>query len=66
MNGQHHALDIIAPWKEPPVPIRQEMGWALGPVWRTEKYLQRQRIEPRPFSPSFILTEVFLLFLIKV
>jgi len=32
VNGQHHAPAVLNPGKDP-VPIRQEAGWAPGPVW---------------------------------
>ena len=32
VGGQRHAPAAFAPGKDP-VPIVQEAGWALGPVW---------------------------------
>jgi hypothetical protein len=34
VSGQHHApAALLPPGKEPPVPIVQEAGWDLDPVW---------------------------------
>jgi len=33
MGGQLQAPAALLPEKEPPIPIRQEAGWALEPVW---------------------------------
>ena len=32
VGGQHHAPAALPPGKDP-VPIVQEAGWVLGPVW---------------------------------
>jgi hypothetical protein len=36
MSGKQHAPAALYPGKEP-VPILQEVGWAPGPVWMSEK-----------------------------
>jgi hypothetical protein len=45
VSGQRHApVALLILGKEPPVPIVQEAGWALEPVWT-------QRIEEKYFAP---------------
>jgi hypothetical protein len=34
VRGQLHEAGALLPVKEPPVPIWQEVGWALKPVYR--------------------------------
>jgi hypothetical protein len=54
------ALDE-GPGKEPPVPIRQEAGWAPEPVWTLwskEKYLSPARNRTLDFQPVAIQTQV--------
>jgi len=48
VGGQPHALATSIPGKDP-VPILQEAGWALGPVWTGGKSrLHRDSIPDRP------------------
>jgi hypothetical protein len=35
VGGQFHAPAALPSWKEPPVPIGKEAGWAPEPVWAT-------------------------------
>jgi hypothetical protein len=35
VSGQLHTPAALPPGKEPPVPIREEIGWAPEPVWTT-------------------------------
>jgi hypothetical protein len=56
-GGQRHAPVTLQPWGKHPVPIVQEAGWALEPVWTQrleEKILSLlPRIEPQsPGSPA--------------
>jgi hypothetical protein len=47
-------LGRLTPWKEPPVSIGEDAGWAPEPVctlWNREKSLALQDIEPRSSSP---------------
>jgi hypothetical protein len=45
VSGQHHApAALLPPGKGPPVPIVQEAGWALEPVWT-------QRLKEKSFAP---------------
>jgi hypothetical protein len=45
MSGQRHATAALYPGKEPPVPIVQEAGWALEPVWT-------QRLEEKSLASA--------------
>jgi hypothetical protein len=46
VSGQRHApAALLPPGKGPLVPIGQEAGWALEPVWT-------QRIEEKSFAPA--------------
>jgi hypothetical protein len=33
VSGQLHAPAAFHPWKDPQVPIGQEVGWTSEPVW---------------------------------
>ena len=33
VSGQLYALAALPTWKEPLLPIKEEAGWALEPVW---------------------------------
>jgi hypothetical protein len=37
VSGQLHALATLPPRKDPLVPIGEEAGWALEPVWENIK-----------------------------
>ena len=43
VGGQHHAMAVLTPENDP-VPIVQEAGWALGPVWTGAGNLARTGI----------------------
>jgi hypothetical protein len=46
VSGQHRAQAALYPrWKDPPVPIVQEAGWAPEPVWT-------QRLEETSLSSA--------------
>jgi hypothetical protein len=51
VNGQRHAPDALYPGKGPPVPIRQEAGWASELVWT-------QRLEEKCFASAEYRTQV--------
>jgi hypothetical protein len=62
MNSQLHALADLALGKEPPIPMRQEIKWALVQV----RMLWRKAISPGTvvylflfFTPMQIYTKVF-------
>ena len=55
MSGQQYAPAAIYPGKDP-VPILQEAGWALGPVWTGEKSRpHRDSIPDRPARSSVVI-----------
>jgi hypothetical protein len=48
--GQHHAPAAFTPGKDP-VPIVQEVGWALEPVWMGAENLAPPGFDLRTFQP---------------
>ena len=52
MRGQRHAPAALYTRKDP-VPIVQEAGWAVGPVWTGAENLVPHRDSiPGPYSPQ--------------
>jgi hypothetical protein len=49
VSGQHHAPAAFTPGKDP-VPIEQEAGWALEPVWIGVENLTPLGFDPRTFQ----------------
>jgi len=37
VSGQPHAPGALSPGKEPPVPVREEVGWARVPICTKER-----------------------------
>ena len=50
MSGQQHAPAALYPPRKDPVPILQEAGWVLGPVWTGEK--SRPHRDSMPDRPA--------------
>jgi len=48
--GQHHAPAAFTPGKDP-VPIVQEAGWALEPVWMGAENLAPSGCDPQTLQP---------------
>ena len=51
MRGQRHPSAAPYPRKDP-VPIIQEAGWALGPVWTGAENLAPSGFDPRTIQPE--------------
>jgi len=50
MSGQQHAPAALYP-RENPVPVLEEVGWALGPVWTGGKISSPPGFDPEPSRP---------------
>jgi hypothetical protein len=48
--GQHYAPAAFTPGKDP-VPIVQEAGWVLEPVWIDAENLAPSGLDPLTFQP---------------
>jgi hypothetical protein len=56
-SGQPHAPAALIPEKEPPVPTRQEAGWAPKPVRTLWRYLYPAGIQT-PERPASLVTRL--------
>jgi hypothetical protein len=66
VSGQIHAPTALHPGIYPPVPIRQEAGWAQQPVWtlwRGKVYCPRRDSKPGRLARSLVGIPTELLWL---